>query len=52
VVSTSTEELPQVVRHVVGTCDLVGDHHEADRRVLRIHRPEQGASVGMLGGFA
>src|SRR3954468_12721617 len=28
------EELPEVVRHVVGTCDVVGDHHEPDRRVV------------------
>ena len=46
------EELPQVLRYVVGIVDLVGDHHEADRRVLGIDRPVQGVSVGVFGGFA
>ena len=45
------EQLPQVVRYVVGTADLVGDHHEPDRRLVGIYRPVHGATVRLLGGL-
>jgi uncharacterized protein (DUF849 family) len=51
-VALVNEQLPQVVRYVVGTIDLVGDHHEPDRRVFGMDRPVQGVSVWVFGGFA
>src|SRR5829696_6297336 len=51
-VTLVNEKLPQVVRYVLGTSDLVGDHHEPDRRLLVINRPVQGMSVGVFCGFA
>ena len=35
-----------------GLADLVGDHHEPDRRVLGMNHPVQGVSVWVFGGFA
>src|SRR4051794_25451665 len=50
-VTLVNEELPQVVRLVVRTCDLVRDHHEPDWRIFGVDRPVQGASAGVFGGF-
>jgi hypothetical protein len=30
------EQIPEIVRDVVGAADLVGDHHEPDRRLFGI----------------
>ena len=38
-------ELPEEVRNLLGTSDLVGDHHEPDPRVFDINRRVQRASV-------
>src|SRR3954468_22483260 len=50
-VTLVNEQHPQEVGYVVGTCDLVGDHHEPDGRVVDIYPPVQGMSGGVFGGF-
>ena len=42
------EQLPEEVGDVVGAADLVGDHHEPDRRLVGIDRPVEGPSVRLL----
>src|SRR5438128_7046617 len=36
------EQLPEVLRKVVVTSDIVTDHHEPDRCLVRVDRPIQG----------
>ncbi len=42
------QQLPQVVGDVVGAADLVCDHHEPDRRLSCMDRPEEGVRIRFL----
>jgi diguanylate cyclase (GGDEF)-like protein/putative nucleotidyltransferase with HDIG domain len=46
------EQLPEEVRDVVAAGDLVGEHHEPDRRVVGFDDEAERARIRMLGGLA